>query len=213
MPDRLQYISQGATVQAQVRNIQHALDAGCTWIQLRFKDANKEALIDTAEQAKKLCASYKAIFIINDHVDVAKNLDADGVHLGLDDMPVRNARDILGAHKIFGGTANTLEHVIKRVGENCNYIGLGPFRFTATKEKLSPIVGLEGFKSVMKEVAARKIHIPVFAIGGIMKDDIEDILQTGVSGIAVSGAITNDLNARRWIQNINAIQHEKLVNS
>lgn len=212
MFSKLQYISQGSTTKEQVENIQSSLDAGCVWIQLRFKNADKKELIKMAEHVKNICLSYKATFIINDHVEVAKSVDSSGVHLGLEDMPVSQARTILGANKIIGGTANVLEDVCKRVNENCDYIGLGPFRFTTTKEKLSPILGLEGYQIIMNELAVRKIDIPIYAIGGIMIDDIEGIMNTGVFGISVSGAITNHPMKEEWIQKFNSLLHEKTNN-
>lgn len=209
MFSKLQYISQGLTTKEQVENIQSLLDAGCVWIQLRFKNAKKEELIKVAEQVKNICLSYNATFIINDNVEVAKSVDSSGVHLGLEDMPVSQARTILGANKIIGGTANVLEDVFKRVNENCDYIGLGPFRFTTTKEKLSPILGLEGYQIIMNEVSLRKIDIPIYAIGGIKIDDIEGIMNTGVFGVSVSGAITNHPMKKEWIQKSNSLLYEK----
>jgi len=150
MFSKLQYISQGATARDQLNNIQESLDAGCDWIQLRFKNATTEEIKALAQQVKAVCPSYGATFIINDHPQIAKDIDADSVHLGLQDMPVTEARKIVG-DKIIGGTANTLDDILKRVDEGCNYIGLGPLRFTTTKEKLSPILGLEGYKKIMDE--------------------------------------------------------------
>lgn len=213
MFSKLQYISQGSTAKEQVENIQSTLDAGCVWVQLRFKNASEKEFIKVAEQVKNNCSSYNATFIINDNVEVAKSVDASGVHLGLKDMPVTQARTILGANKIIGGTANALEDVLKRMEEKCDYIGLGPFRFTTTKEKLSPILGLESYEIIMNELAISKIYIPIYAIGGIMIDDIERIMNTGVYGVAVSGAITNHPKKKEWIQKFNSLLHEKINNS
>ncbi|MCL6103555.1 MAG: thiamine phosphate synthase, partial [Bacteroidetes bacterium] len=167
MMHKLQYISQGKTVKEQTENIQSALDAGCRWIQLRFKNAEKNELSNLAFQVKELCSVYRATFILNDYVDIAKIADADGVHLGLFDTPVEKARNILGENKIIGGTANTIQDVLMRIDEKCDYIGLGPFRFTSTKEKLSPVLGLNGIAGIMKELLSGEKLIPVYAIGGI----------------------------------------------
>jgi len=213
MLNRLQYISQGFTAEEQMNNIRNVLDSGCGLIQLRFKNADKSEFIKTAGQVKNICSQYKATLLINDHVDVAKKIDADGVHLGLNDMAVNRARTILGNDKIIGGTANTLEDVLIRVNEKCNYIGLGPFRFTITKKKLSLILSLQGYQNIMSELANRKINIPVYAVGGIVKGDIDGILDTGVYGIAVSGTITNQADKKQWIENFNLIVNEKINNS
>ena len=189
---KLQYISQGDTQEEQLNNIQKALEFGCRWIQLRFKKANAETLEQTALMAKELCKEFDAIFIINDHVTLAKKIVADGVHLGLTDTSIKEARELLGEEKIIGGTANTYEDVVQRFNEKCNYIGLGPYKFTSTKEKLSPIVGLEGYKKIISTLKSEGIEIPIFAIGGILEEDIDPIINTGIYGIAVSGLITNN---------------------
>ena len=130
---KLQYISQGDTQEVQLNNIQKALEFGCRWIQLRFKKANVETLEQTALLVKELCQKFNALFIINDHVSLAKKIEADGVHLGLTDTSIQEARELLGEDKIIGGTANTYEDVVQRFREKCNYVGLGPFKFTTTK--------------------------------------------------------------------------------
>jgi thiamine-phosphate pyrophosphorylase len=189
---KLQYISQGDTQGEQLNNIQNALEFGCRWIQLRFKKANSEILEQTALLVKELCQKYNAIFIINDNVVLVKKINADGVHLGLTDTSIREARELLGNDKIIGGTANTYEDVVQRYHEKCNYVGLGPFKFTTTKEKLSPILGLEGYKEIISRLKSEGVEIPIFAIGGILEEDIDPILKTGIYGIAVSGLITNN---------------------
>ena len=116
---------------------------------------------------------------------------ADGVHLGKNDMPVDEARRLLGHDKIIGGTANTFEDIERLHRQGTDYIGCGPFRFTTTKKSLSPVLGLEGYKRIVSDMKAHGIDLPIVAIGGILKSDIADIMQTGVTGIAVSGGILN----------------------
>jgi thiamine-phosphate pyrophosphorylase len=202
MFSRIQYISQGATPAEHLRHIQQVLDAGCDWIQLRYKKPVDAAFVAVAEEVKKACERYRATFILNDQVQLARELEADGVHLGLSDMPVAEARKIVG-NKIIGGTANTLEDVLQRVAENCNYIGLGPFRFTSTKENLSPVLGLEGYQRIQTELAAQNISLPIYAIGGIATEDVAALLQTGVHGIAVSGLVTNYPDKKGLLHQLN----------
>ncbi|NHN27966.1 thiamine phosphate synthase [Flavobacterium jejuense] len=192
MISKLHYISQGNTVDEQLYNIEKTLDNGCDWIQLRFKNGNYNQLLTLAEKTKQLCSQHKATFIINDKVDLAYQMEADGVHLGLDDMQIKDARAILGNQKIIGGTANTLEHILQRVNEKCGYIGLGPFRFTTTKEKLSPILGLEGYQTILNQMKENNISTPLIAIGGIQVEDVSALLKTGIHGIAVSGLLTQN---------------------
>jgi thiamine-phosphate pyrophosphorylase len=203
MYNQLQYISQGNTVEEQLYNIHKALDNGCDWIQMRFKKNYSDDAFTLAEAVKMLCKEYLATFIINDNVHLAKQLDADGVHLGLSDMSVEEARLILGKTKIIGGTANTFEDVLQRTAENCDYIGLGPFQFTTTKQNLSPILGLEGYRSIIGQMKAKNIKIPIYAIGGITLKNVESLMKTGIHGIAVSGLITQTENASQLINQLN----------
>lgn len=203
MYNRLQYISDGNNVEEQTQNIKKALQNGCKWIQLRFKKSTPEDLLSLAKSIKELCTNYNAIFIINDNVHLAKKLDADGVHLGLTDMKIGQARGILGDSKIIGGTANTLEDVLQRVEEKCDYIGLGPFQFTSTKVNLSPVLGMEGYHNIIEKLTSKQIVIPIYAIGGITLENVEPLKQTGIYGIALSGTITKSENPSELINQLN----------
>lgn len=187
----IQFITHANERYDYIDGIRMALEGGCRWIQLRMKDASEEEILKTAESTRKLCRQYDAIFILDDYVELVEKTGADGVHLGKNDMPIDEARRLLGKDKIIGGTANTLEDVKRIYSAGADYIGCGPFRFTTTKKKLSPILGLDGYKRIIKQINAYGRNIPVIAIGGILLPDISDIMQTGVSGIAVSGAILN----------------------
>lgn len=203
MFNKLQYISQGETVEKQLYNIHQALDAGCNWIQMRFKNQTPEKRFVLAEEVKILCKKYSADFIVNDDVLLAQKIAADGVHLGLTDMSIPEAKAILGDRKIIGATANTFEDALFQSKNGCDYIGLGPFQFTETKEKLSPILGLEGYVSILNKMKAENILTPVYAIGGITLENIESLVKTGIHGIAVSGMITKNLQKEKLIQELN----------
>jgi thiamine-phosphate pyrophosphorylase len=203
MYNKLQYISQGESIEEQLYNIHQALDNGCDWIQMRFKYQKPKKAFALAEAVKFLCEEYLANFIINDNVDLAKNFDADGVHLGLSDMGVAEAREILGNTKIIGATANTLEDIIRQVNNGCDYIGLGPFQYTKTKNNLSPILGLEGYESIINELKEQQIKIPIYAIGGITLENVDDLMTTGIYGIAVSGIITKSDQKNKLITELN----------
>lgn len=190
--EKLQYVSQGFTKAEQELNIKQALDNGIKWIQIRWKNAPENEFISLCENSKLLCSEYQSVCIINDHVQIAKDIDADGVHLGLKDTSIDIARQVLGENKIIGGTANSISDVIQRINESCDYIGLGPLRFTSTKEQLSPILGFEGYEKIIEELKSRSLEIPkIFAIGGVVLNDIELLQKIGIYGMAVSGQITN----------------------
>lgn len=211
MFNKLQYISQGNTVDEQLINIHQALDNGCKWIQIRFKNHFSEDVLTVAEAVKTLCEEYLANFIINDNVYLAQQIAADGAHLGLADMPINEARNILGNTKIIGATANTFEDIQNHVQNGCDYIGLGPFKFTTTKDNLSPILGLQGYRTIMSKMQENGITIPVYAIGGITLDDIEPLMQTGIYGIAVSGLITQATEKKKTIKQLNNNLHGSII--
>ena len=166
-----------------------ALEGGCRWIQLRMKNTPDCKIEEAAARLKPLCAEYGAVFILNDRVDLALKVKADGVHLGKNDTDPAEARKQAGASFIIGGTANTFADVKTLVEKGVNYIGLGPYRFTATKERLSPILGIDGYGDIMKQCKKSGINIPIVAIGGIEKENIPALMKTGIPGIAVSSAI------------------------
>ena len=181
------------------------------WIQLRLKDVDDATYLVTALKCREICDRYEALMIINDKVDIAKASQADGIHLGLQDMNPQEARKILGDNFIIGGTANTLEDCLQQIKNGVDYIGLGPFRFTKTKEKLSPILGLEGYQSIISELRIKNSELPVVAIGGILETDISDILKTGVSGIAVSGMLTDKEKLKEKVQRIKELMTQAVI--
>lgn len=198
----IQFISHFTEQHSYIDGIRLALEGGIKWVQLRMKDASTADILAIGKEVRKLCDDYQATFIIDDHVELVHELKADGVHLGKKDMPIQEARNILGNDVIIGGTANTFEDIVSIYHASANYIGLGPFRFTTTKEGLSPTLGLEGYRSIMQKMKEDGIDIPVVAIGGITAEDIPSILQTGIAGIALSGAI---LRAENPIEEIKRI--------
>lgn len=185
----LQFITHYTDTIGYLDSVRIALEGGCRWVQLRMKNATVDEIRPVAIEAMALCREAGATFIIDDHVELVKEIGADGVHLGKNDMPIDEARRILGPDFIIGGTANTLDDVLMHVKNGADYIGCGPFRFTTTKEKLSPVLGLEGYRSIVAGMKAAGIDVPVVAIGGINAEDIPQIMETGITGIALSGTV------------------------
>lgn len=177
------------------RLAEQACLGGIDWIQLRLKNTPDDEFIAIAKEVQAVCKQFNATFIINDNVTMAFNLQSDGVHLGKEDMNPNVARELLGANFIIGCTANTLEDISYLSSKPINYIGLGPYRFTSTKQKLSPVLGIEGYKNIFLQLQQRHINTPpVIGIGGITNNDVPELLTTGLYGIAVSGAISNTAN-------------------
>ena len=181
----VQFITHYTEKYSYLDSARMALKGGCRWIQLRMKDAGKEEIVSVAMELRNLCNDCGAIFIIDDHVELVREI---------------------GDEYIIGGTANTYEDVKKHWLDGVNYIGCGPFRYTTTKQKLSPILGLEGYKEIIRKMQEEKIcHLPVVAIGGITFADIPAIMQTGVTGIALSGTVLRADNPVEEMRKILAV--------
>ena len=169
-----------------------------------MKDTPEDEVRAAAVKALLMCRQYGAVLILDDRVELVRETGADGVHLGLTDMPVAEARRILPRGQyIIGGTANTLEDIRMHAASGADYIGCGPFRFTTTKDpaRLAPTLGLEGYRSLMDGMRREGLALPVVGIGGVTAEDMvvgiggvtaEDIpalAEAGLSGIALSGSI------------------------
>ena len=208
----LQFITHYTEKCSYIDSAKIALEGGCRWIQLRMKDVSETTLEHHALIIQEMCKEYGATFIIDDNVFLAKKINADGVHLGKNDMPITEARRILGDDFIIGATVNTFEDILKITNSlsstansqrpMVNYFGCGPFRFTQTKQKLSPILGIEGYKEIVKKKLEHNIEIPIVAIGGISNADIPHILETGIDGIALSSSILRAENPIEEMKNI-----------
>lgn len=205
----IQFITHYTESISYLDSAMYALDGGCKWIQLRIKDASDEEVRPVAETLLEECRRHGAVMIIDDRVALAKEIGADGVHLGHDDMPIAEARAMLGGKYIIGGTANTLEDVMRIYEGGGDYVGCGPYRFTTTKKKLSPVLGTDGYRRILDGMKAHGIELPVVAIGGIELDDVAILKNTGVAGIAISGAVIRSASPEETMRNF--INAEKRV--
>ena len=203
---RLQFITHYNKEYSYIDSARIALEGGCRWVQLRMKDADEALLEETAITVQAMCRKYGATFIIDDNVLLAKQIKADGVHLGKKDMPVAEARKILGEQFIIGGTVNTFEDILYHLRNGSpDYFGCGPFRFTSTKKNLAPTLGYEGYRDITHRMRENNITVPIVAIGGICKEDIPSLLDCGIDGIALSGSILNAACPIKEMQEITEI--------
>lgn len=166
-----------------LKSIEEALKGGVTMLQLREKDASSKAFYTLALEAKKLAEQYHIPLIINDRVDIALAVDAAGVHLGQQDLPVSVARELLGSEKILGASAATLAEAKKAEAQGADYIGVGALFPTETKNNTRKVT-LEQLRTIKEQVS-----IPVVGIGGIHENNISSVLSTGIDGVAVVSAI------------------------
>ncbi|RCS26991.1 thiamine phosphate synthase [Polaribacter sp. WD7] len=208
MIPKLHYISQGQTHNEHLENIQKACTSGAELVQLRLKNVSENKVLKLAQQAREITSHFQTRLIINDYYKVAKEIKADGVHLGKTDTCPLIARKELYTWQIIGGTANTLQDCQALINKEVDYIGLGPFKFTETKANLSPILGLEGYAAI---IDALQTETPILGIGGVTLDDVTAILETGISGIAVSGEVTQDFDRiKKFNQLLNASSTKEL---
>lgn len=208
MIPKLHYISQGQTHKEHLENIQKACTSGAELVQLRLKNVSENKVLKLAQQAREITSHFQTRLIINDYYKVAKEIKADGVHLGKTDICPLIARKELYTWQIIGGTANTLQDCQALINKEIDYIGLGPFKFTETKANLSPILGLEGYAAI---IDALQTETPILGIGGVTLDDVTAILETGISGIAVSGEVTQDFDRiKKFNQLLNASSTKEL---
>jgi thiamine-phosphate pyrophosphorylase len=189
---KLQFITHHTDRYSYLDSVRIALEGGCRWVQLRMKGADEALMEQTAIAAQQMCREHGATFIIDDDVALAKRIGADGVHLGKMDMPISEARRVLGEGYIIGATVNSFEDVVRTLQNSTpDYFGCGPYRYTSTKQNLSPILGNKGYRDIIGKMREHNIAIPLIAIGGITKSDIPELLMCGVDGIALSGSIIN----------------------
>ncbi|MEB8329024.1 thiamine phosphate synthase [Flavobacteriaceae bacterium KMM 6897] len=191
---KLHYISQGTTPKEHLENIQKACTSGIELVQLRLKDVADKKMLKLAQEAREITSHFQTRLIINDYYKIAKEVKADGVHLGQTDACPTLARKELYTWQMIGGTANTLQDCEALIEKEVDYISLGPFRSTTTKNNLSPVLGLNGYTAIIEIL---KTETPIIGVGGITIADVTAILETGITGLAVSGEITRNFDTIR----------------
>ena len=187
---KFHYLTQDLPGRSHVEQTQIACKAGANWIQYRCFSKNDEALIAELHQVASICDDWGATLILTDHYHLLDKVDAQGVHLENMQADFVSIREKIGDEKTLGASANSIED-IQRIFScgTVDYIGCGPFNLTTTKANDYPLMGLEGYKSIIEAMERRKIDIPILAVGGIKIEDAEELLKTGIYGIAVSAAV------------------------
>tara|TARA_B100000795_G_C22803739_1_gene443468 strand:+ start:3219 stop:3860 length:642 start_codon:yes stop_codon:yes gene_type:complete len=191
MIPKLHYISQGISPKEHLENIQKACSAGAELVQLRLKNISEKKYLKLAKEAREITSYFQTRLIINDHFKIAREVKADGVHLGKTDACPIAARKHLYTWQIIGGTANTLQDCETLISKQVDYISLSPFRLLTTKDNSQSVLGLNGYTAITE---ALKTETPIIGFGDITTKDVTNILKTGVSGIAVSEEITKDFD-------------------
>lgn len=185
----LQFITNTHCQRSVEEQVAAVLRGGCRWIQLRMKEADDAEVRRVVEKILPLCAEHDAFLLLNDRVELCKELELTGVHIGREDMPPSKARLLLGPTAVIGVTANTMADIQAVRSLDVDYIGMGPYADTRTKANLAPILGVEGIAALCRDMDEQEIEIPRVAVGGITLADVAPLMEAGVNGVAVSGAI------------------------
>lgn len=176
--------------------VEQAVKGGCSVVQLREKECSTKEFIELARSVKKVTDRYGIPLIINDRIDIMMAVDADGVHLGQDDMMVRDARKLIGTEKIIGCSAHNLEEARRAYEEGADYLGVGAIFGTKTKKNT-----VDTSVETLKEICS-KVDIPVVAIGGVNLSNLEKLANTGIKGVAVVSAIMGAQDSKKAAENI-----------
>ena len=192
MIPKLHYISQGNSPKEHLENIQLACSAGAELVQLNIPNLSANKYLKFAKEAREITAHFQTRLILKEHYRIAKEVKADGIHLENSDFCATTALEHLYTWQIIGSTANTLKDCESLLSKKVDYIILSPFRASSNEERASKFLGLNGFSLI---VEALKTETPIIGAGNITTDDVASILETGVSGIAVSEAITNNFDS------------------
>ncbi len=200
----LQFITHPSEKYNIIDEVKMVLEGGCRWIQLYMEDSSDEDIKKVTEEIIPLCQEAEAILVIDNRINLTLETKVHGVFLGKAKMPALEARETLGAGAIIGVTANTAEDIIAYKKVDVDYVGLGQYK--GSTENLS----LDDYKNIVSEVRNAGIELPIVAIGEITLDDIDDIISTGVNGIAMSEAITNAENPVEYTKQVLAILNNKM---
>jgi len=189
---------------SHIEAVKLAIKGGADMIQFRDKSMSTAEMISTAKQIAVLCKNHRVTFLVNDRVDVAILSGADGVHLGIEDIPINEARKLLGMKKIIGGTAHSLKEALKAQKQGADYIGFGHIFITASKHKPDKPKGTKLLSQIVK-----KVKMPILAIGGINSANIEEVMKTGVHGAAIIGGILKSRNPAQTTKVIRKLMYAK----
>lgn len=187
----LQFITNTESKHSVTDQILGAIEGGCRWVQIRMKEASDDEIREVVKAILPKAAETETFIILDDRVALCKELELTGVHLGKEDMLPSQARMELGPSAVIGVTANTFDDILAVRSLDVDYIGVGPYAMTTTKKKLAPILGLDGVRELCDKNRESGIEKAIVAVGGIKLEDVTPLLEAGVNGIAVSGAIAN----------------------
>lgn len=187
--EKLHFITHDIDQLNHVQQAQLACEAGAKWVQYRCLTKSDDELLQDINTIAEICDDWGATLIVTDHVHLNGKADIQGFHIENMDADFIKLRELLGEACTIGGSANTIEGLIRLAQEGADYAGFGPFSHTDTKPNYFKHLGIEGYHKAMVQLQQKHIDLPVLAVGGVTLNDVEELLQTGVFGIAVSSAV------------------------
>jgi len=187
--EKLQFITHDLDSLSHIEQAQLACEAGAKWIQYRCLTKNDESLLSDINAIAEICDDWGATLIVTDHIHLNRKADIQGFHMEDMDADFIALRKTLGEDITIGGSANTLAGLIRIAAEGADYAGYGPFSTTTTKPNQLPLLGVKGYESLVSAMHAKKIDLPVLAVGGVTINDVDSLMATGIFGIAASSAI------------------------
>ncbi len=192
--EKLQFITHDIPQSSHIEQVQIACEAGAKWIQYRCLTKNDSELLNDINVISEICDDWGATLIVTNHIHLKGKADIQGFHIENMEADFLAIRKKVGDEFTLGGSANTVENLIRLAKEGADYAGLGPFKVTTTKPNNSPLLGVGGYAAAIEKLKNEEIQFPFLAVGGVTITDIEALLETGIHGIAASSAINQAEN-------------------
>ncbi len=187
--EKLHFITHDIPQHTHVTQAQLACEAGAKWIQYRCLSKDDDGLLGDINIISEICDDWGATLIVTDHIHLKGKADIQGFHMEDMNADFTALRKLIGEEYTLGGSANTVENIIRLAKEGADYAGFGPFKITTTKPNNSPLLGIAGYAEAIQELKSLAIGFPILAVGGVTLADINPLLATGIYGIAASSAI------------------------
>ena len=187
--EKLQFITHDIPQHSHIEQVRLACEAGAKWIQYRCLTKNDEELLADINIIGEICDDWGATLIVTDHIHLKGKGDIQGFHIEDINADFVALRKLIGEEYTLGGSANTLENLIRLANEGADYAGFGPFSITTTKPNNSPMLGYKGYAYAVEQLRLKEINLPILAVGGVNLIDIPSLMETGIYGIAASSAI------------------------
>ena len=210
--EKLHYITHDVPHLSHIEQVQLACEAGAKWIQYRCLSKTDEALLQDINAIAEICDDWGTTLIVTDHIHLNGKADIQGFHIENMDADFIALRKLVGNDITLGGSANTIENLVRLANEGADYAGFGPYAETETKPNNYTLLGIEGYQNAVRELKDQDINIPVVAVGGIKTYDVEALMQSGIYGVAVSGAINFADDFIETYQDFYSLVKESAVN-